>query len=95
MILRRLYEVTGYLTVALALFCLVSGFINAITGKGAESLVLGVVTAVFVGICGFVIREFALSGEKKGQSYVGVAQKSEIMKAESLARKPQKVVVKS
>ncbi len=95
MILRRLYEVTGYLTIALALFCLVSGFFNAITGKGAEALILGFVTAVFVGISGFVIREFALSGEKKGQLYVGVAEKSEIMKAESLARKPQKVVVKS
>jgi hypothetical protein len=98
MILRRLYEVSAYLTVALALFCLVSGFINAVSGtsgKGAESLALGVVLAAFVGVCGFIIREFALSGEKKGQLYVGVAEKSEIMKAESLARKPQKVVVKS
>ena len=95
MILRRLYEISAYLTVALALFCLVSGFINAVSGKGAESLVLGVVLAAFVGVCGFVIREFALSGEKKGQTYVGVNEKSQIMKAESLARKPQKVVVKS
>ncbi|MEY4531384.1 MAG: hypothetical protein RLZZ156_2105 [Deinococcota bacterium] len=95
MILRRLYEISAYLTVALALFCLVSGFINAVSGQGPESLVLGVVLAAFVGVCGFVIREFALSGEKKGQNYVGVNEKSQIMKAESLARKPQKVVVKS
>ena len=96
MILRRLYEISAYLTVALALFCLVSGFINAVSGKGGiDSLVLGVVLAAFVGVSGFIIREFALSGEKKGQTYVGVAEKSEIMKAESLARKPQKVVVKS
>ncbi len=95
MILRRLYEVSAYLTAALALFCLVSGFIGAVSGKGAEALVLGVILAGFIVICGFIIREFALSGEKKGKLYVGVAEKSEIMKAESLARKPQKVVVKS
>ncbi len=95
MILRRLYEISAYLTGALALFCLVSGFINAVSGKGAESLILGVILAAFVGVCGFMIREFALSAEKKGKFYVGVAEKSEIMKAESLARKPQKVVVKS
>jgi hypothetical protein len=95
MILRRLYEWSGYLTGALALFCLVSGFIQAVTTSSAASLVLGVVLAVFVGISGFVVREFALSGEKKGQTYVGVAEKSQIMKAESLARKPQKVTVKS
>jgi hypothetical protein len=95
MILRRLYEWSAYLTGALALFCLVSGFLQAVTGAGAGALILGVVLAVFVGICGFVIREFALSGEKKGQRYVGVAEKSQIMKAESLARKPQKVTVKS
>jgi uncharacterized membrane protein len=96
MILRRLYEISAYLTIALALFCLVSGFINAVSNNGGvESLVLGVVLAAFVAVSGFIIREFALSGEKKGQLYVGVAEKSEIMKAESLARKPQKVVVKS
>jgi hypothetical protein len=95
MILRRLYEWSAYLTGALALFCLVSGFIQAVTGGNAGSLALGVVLALFVGISGFVIREFALSGEKKGQAYVGVAEKSQIMKAESLARKPQKVTVKS
>jgi uncharacterized membrane protein len=96
MILRRLYEWSGYLTGALALFCLVSGFIQAVTGAGTwASLLLGFVLAVFVGICGFIIREFALSGEQKGQKYVGVAEKSQLMKAESLARKPQKVTVKS
>jgi hypothetical protein len=95
MILRRLYEWSGYLTGALALFCLVSGFIQAVTTSSPGSLVLGIVLAVFVGISGFIIREFALSGEKKGQAYVGVAEKSQIMKAESLARKPQKVTVKS
>lgn len=95
MILRRLYEWSAYLTGALALVCLVSGFIQAVTGAGVAALVLGVVLALFVAICGFVIREFALSGEKKGASYVGVAEKSRIMKAESLARKPQKVAVKS
>lgn len=95
MILRRLYEISAYLTGALALFCLVSGFISAVTGGKVEALILGVITAAFVAVCGFIIREFALSGEKKGARYVGVAEKSEIMKAESLARKPQKVVVKS
>lgn len=95
MILRRLYEWSAYLTGALALACLVSGFIQAVTGSGFGALVLGAVLALFVGVCGFVIREFALSGEKKGANYVGVAEKSQIMKAESLARKPQKVVVKS
>jgi hypothetical protein len=95
MILRRLYEWSAYLTGALALFCLVSGFIQAVTGAGAGALILGAVLALFVAISGFIIREFALSGEKKGKGYVGVAEKSQIMKAESLARKPQKVTVKS
>ncbi len=95
MILRRIYEISAYITIAIALFCLASGFIGAVSGKGIEALLLGIVMAGFVAVCGFMIREFALSGEKKGKLYVGVTEKSEIMKAESLARKPQKVVVKS
>jgi uncharacterized membrane protein len=94
-VLRRIYEVIGYLTFLLALVCLVSGFVGAVTGRGFEALVLGVIMAVFLGICGYITRVFAISGEVKGKSYVGIDEKSEIMRAESLVRKPQKVVVKS
>ncbi len=94
-VLRRIYEVIGYLTFLLALVCLVSGFIGAVTGRGFEALVLGLTTAVFLGVCGYIIRVLAISAEVRGKRYVGVEEKSEIMRAESLVRKPQKVVVKS
>jgi hypothetical protein len=93
--LRRVYEVTGYLMFVLALVCLVSGFIGAVTGDGFDALLLGVITAVFLAVCGYITRVFAISAEAGGKRYVGVEEKSEIMRAESLARKPQKVVVKS
>jgi hypothetical protein len=94
MLLRRIYEVTAGLIALFGLWCIVGGFIGAVSGRGFDALLLGVVVGGFSAAIAFVIYKFASGPAEAGLRTLGVQEKAELMKAESLKRKPAKVAAR-
>ena len=91
MLLRRMYEVSAALTALFGVWCVIGGFIGAVSGNGFEALMLGLVIGGFAAAVAFVIWKFASGPAAAGLKTLGVDEKAEVMKAESLKRKPAKV----
>jgi hypothetical protein len=94
MLLRRIYEVTAGLIALFGMICIVGGFINAVSGKGFDALLLGLVVGGFAAAVAFVTWQFASGPAVAGVRTLGVEEKAEIMKAESLKRKPPKAAAR-
>ncbi len=91
MLLRRTYEVSAALIALFGVWCILGGFIGAVSGNGLEALLLGLVMGAFAASIAFVIWKFASGPAAAGLKTLGVDEKAEVMKAESLKRKPAKV----
>jgi uncharacterized membrane protein len=91
MLLRRTYEVLALLILIFAVTCVIGGFYNAVNGGGFYALMLGVIVAAFSATIAFVIYKFASGPAQAGLRTLGIDEKAQIMKAESLKRKPAKV----
>ena len=91
MLLRRAYEVSAALIALFGVWCIIGGFIGAVSGNGFEALLLGLVMGALSAAIAFVIWKFASGPAAAGLKTLGVDEKAEVMKAESLKRKPAKV----
>jgi hypothetical protein len=94
MLLRRVYEVSAALIALFGVWCMIGGFIGAVSGNGFEALLLGLVMGAFSAAVAFVIWKFASGPAASGLKTLGVDEKAEVMKAESLKRKPAKITVR-
>jgi hypothetical protein len=94
MLLRRMYEVLAALAALFGVVCVIGGFINAVSGRGFDALFLGVIVGGFSAAVAFVILKFASGPALAGVKTLGVDEKAEIMKAESLKRKPPKAAAR-
>lgn len=91
MLLRRTYEVMALLVLVFAVTCVIGGFYSAVSGGGFYALFLGLVVGGFSAAIAFVIYKFASGPAQAGLKVLGIDEKAEVMKAESLKRKPAKV----
>jgi hypothetical protein len=94
MLLRRIYEVIAALVALFGAVCVIGGFYNAVNGSGFDALLLGVVIGAFSAAIAFVIWKFASASAAAGVNTLGVDEKAELMKAESLKRKPPKAAAR-
>jgi hypothetical protein len=89
-----MYEVLAALIALFGVVCVIGGFINAVSGRGFDALFLGVIVGGFSAAVAFVIWKFASGPALAGVRTLGVDEKAEIMKAESLKRKPPKAAAR-
>jgi hypothetical protein len=87
MILRWIYQLTAVACFLIAAWSLVGGFAN---GGGFDGIVLGLMSALFMAVTGFVIWKFAVGPAEAGIKVLGVDAKALLEKEASLQRKPQK-----
>jgi hypothetical protein len=95
MLLRRIYQVSGWMFLALAAYSLIMALFTAFrAGNPVASLVLGLLVSGFCAALGFIILKFATGPAEAGIDVLGIEDKAIEEKAKSLVRKPQKVAAK-
>ena len=95
MLLRRIYQVSGWLFLALAAYSLIMALFTAFrAGNPVASLVLGVLVAGLCAVLGYIILKFATGPAEAGIEVLGIDDKALEEKEKSLVRKPQKAAAK-